>query len=424
MVARLLYDEQYVGRRTRQQGFQWISQRRLGLLTGWRRILEVMNESVRIGRVAGIRVGANWSLLVIFSLIVLGLGAAEFPYDAPGHTTVAYYLAAAGVAVLFFTCLLAHELAHAIVARRRHIEVDGIVLWLLGGVSKFKTEAADATDELRVALAGPAMSLLLALCFFLLSRWAGLAGPTSLLAAAFGWLGWINALLALFNLLPAFPLDGGRVLRSALWSRSGDKQRATRTAAKVGEVFGYGFMVLGLLGLFVGGYFFDGLWLAAIGWFLATGAKAEAQASEQSSELAGLTVRDAMSARPFTVPAWVSLDSLMKEGVHLRRLSTFPVVDPGGWFVGLVTLDDIRKVPPERWAATSCGWVTRPAARCVTCDPEENLASVGIRMSAYREHLAVVLSRGYVVGVLSEGDMQRAAAHHVLWSDERHLQHV
>jgi Zn-dependent protease len=383
-----------------------------------------MNESVRIGRVAGIRIGANWSLLVIFSLIVLGLGAAEFPHDAPGHTAFAYYAAAVGVAALFFICLLAHELAHALVARKRHIEVDGIVLWLLGGVSKFKSEATDADGELRIALAGPATSLVLALCFFLLSRWAGLSGPTSLLAGAFGWLGWINALLALFNLFPAFPLDGGRVLRSVLWNRSGDKQTATRTAARAGEIFGYGFIGLGVVGAILGGYLFDGLWLAAIGWFLSTGAKAEAQASALSSELAGLRVRDAMTPRPFTVPAWAPVDSLMKEGVQLRRLSTFPVVDPSGWFMGLVTLGEIRQVPTERWASTACGWIAQPEARCTTCDPDENLASVAARMSAAAEQPVVVLSGRYVVGTLTQGDVRRAAAHRMLWSNDNDYRHA
>jgi Zn-dependent protease/CBS domain-containing protein len=370
-----------------------------------------MRETVRLGRIAGIRIGANWSLIVMFGLIVVGLGAAQLPDDSPGHSTFAYYAIAAAVALVFYGCLLAHELAHAIVARRRGIEVEGIVLWLLGGVSKFRSDATEARDEFHISIAGPATSVGLAAGFFVLSRLAAIGHPASLLAAGLGWLGWINALLAVFNLLPAFPLDGGRVLRSALWRYRGDKQRATTAAAHVGEVFGYGFIGLGVFALFFGGYLLDGIWLAAIGWFLAAGAKAESGASMAFSELGGLHVQDVMTRDPLTVPVWVPLDSLVTEGVQIRRLSTFPVVDGNGDFTGLVTLERIRRVPMGSWSSTPASWIALPAADCVTCRPEDDLASVTRRMSVSHERRAVVLSDRRVVGIVTPSDLRRAAAH-------------
>ncbi len=372
--------------------------------------MDGVDESVPLGKVAGIRIGANWSLLFIFALFVLSLGSSQLPHAAPGHSTVAYYLAAVAVTAVFYACLLAHELAHALVARRRHIRVQGIVLWLLGGVSKLEGEPAEPGAELHIAGAGPATSLGLGLAFFGLSRLAGAGHPAGLLAAGLGWLGWINGALAVFNLLPAFPLDGGRVLRAVLWHHSGDRTRATIAAAQVGRVFGYSFIALGLVGFVATTAGLSGLWLALIGWFLLGAAQAEARSSVLTSELAGLRAADAMTPDPLTVPAWVTLDRLWDEGVHKRRLSTFPVVDLSGAFAGRVTAARVRGVPTSRWASTPVGAVADPPARCVIAAPDEDLAAVARRMAASPERRAVVLWGGRVVGILTPGDVDRAAA--------------
>jgi Zn-dependent protease len=244
-----------------------------------------MNETVHLGKIAGIRVGIHWSLLVIFGVVAAGLAGSQLPHSAPGHTAAMYWLAALAAVVVFYLCLLAHELAHAVVARRHHIEVEGIVLWLLGGVSKLKGEAADPKTEQRIAIAGPATSVILAVAFFVLSRVFGAAHPASLAAGVFGWLGWINGLLAVFNLLPAFPLDGGRVLRSVLWRHHGDKPRATMTAARIGRAFGYAMITIGIVGFFATGLGVNGLWLAMVGWFLLSASRSEAAASAPTGQL-------------------------------------------------------------------------------------------------------------------------------------------
>ena len=193
-----------------------------------------------------------------------------------------------------------------------------------GRTSKLKGEAADPAGEFRIAIAGPATSMALALAFFGLSRLAGAGHPASLLAGLLGWLGWINGLLAVFNLLPAFPLDGGRVLRSALWRHCHDKTAATAVAARAGAAFGYGFVGLGIIGFLETGGGFNGLWLALSAGSFSPRPKSQAQASAVTGQVAGSLVRDAMTPNPLTVPTWVTLDRLMEEGVYKRRLSSFP----------------------------------------------------------------------------------------------------
>jgi Zn-dependent protease/CBS domain-containing protein len=368
-----------------------------------------MKETLPLGKVAGIRIGANWSLLLIFGLIVVSLAESQLPHSAPGHLAMAYTLAAVVVAVVFYACLVCHELAHALVARRHKLEVEGIVLWLLGGVSKLKGDAVEPGTELRVAVAGPATSMALALAFFSLSVLAASGHSASLLAAGLGWLGWINGALALFNLIPAFPLDGGRILRSLLWRRYADKDRATHVCTRVSQVVGYGFIGLGVLGALVTSLGLSGLWLALIGWFLLTASRSQAESSIRASELAGLRVADAMVPDYFSVPAWATLDRVWDEAVYRRRLEAFPIVGADGFFYGLASAARIRRVPADRWAHVTVDRVARPATQCVLADPEESLVTVANRMAASPERRAVVLYAGRPIGTLTPIDLERAA---------------
>ncbi len=367
-----------------------------------------MNESVRLGRVAGIPIGANWSLLAVFALLVVGLGGAELPHSAPGHLAASYYLVAVAAAAVFYACLLAHELAHALVARRRGIAVDGIVLWLLGGVSKLRDEPADPRTEFAVSAAGPATSMALALVFFALTRVVGAGHPASLAAAGLGWLGWVNGALAVFNLVPAFPLDGGRVLHALAWKRSGDKGAATALAARMGQVFGYGFVAIGVFGAMATTFGLSGLWLALIGWFLVSASGQEARSLVRTQQLTGLRARDAMVSDPVTVPAWVTLDRVWDVCVWRRRLAAFPVVVADGSFVGVASAARIQAVPPEQWPLRTVGTVMEPGQRCVTAGPDEDLAPLARRLVASGAPLAVVLWAGRPIGTVTLFDIDRA----------------
>ncbi|HWH05952.1 MAG TPA: site-2 protease family protein, partial [Gaiellaceae bacterium] len=290
-----------------------------------------MTDSFRLGRIRGIEIGFNWSLLVIAALITWSLAAAVFPSQNPGLDDGTYLAMALTAAVLFFVSILLHELGHAFQAQRDGMEIDGITLWLFGGVARFKGMFPSAGAEFRIALAGPAVSLVLGAAFVAVA--VALDGPAAVEGVA-AWLGYINLALLLFNLLPALPLDGGRVLRSVLWHTRGDFGWATRVAASIGRGFGFLFIVGGLA-LFIVHGAFSGAWLAFIGWFLLGAASAENRYLVVRQALQGLRVRDLMVREPVTVAPELSLARFVDETAWRHRFTTYPVVEDGR-IVGLL----------------------------------------------------------------------------------------
>jgi Zn-dependent protease len=305
--------------------------------------------------------------------------------------------------LLFFASLLAHELGHAVQAKRDGMVIEGITLWLFGGVAKFRGAFPSAWAELRIALAGPAVSALLGAGFLALAWLAPL--PAAVEAVAW-WLGSINVTLLLFNLLPALPLDGGRVLRSLLWGIRGDFAWATRIAATAGRGFGI-LLIGGGLAMFALWGAFGGVWLAVIGWFLLQAAGAEARAGRTDARLGGLRVRDLMDPHPPAMPADTGVGRLMDAVVWPERHRGYVVLDPSGAPVGLVTPAALRAVPRERWPLVSVGELMTPAADLVLAHPDERAAD-GLRRAAARdEDLALVVEDGRPVGVLSVSDAVR-----------------
>ena len=234
-----------------------------------------MNDTVRIGRIAGVEVGLHWSLLLIGGLLVDQLAGRRFPAHAPGYSGAEYLVAAAVTAVAFLGSVLAHELGHAVVARRRGIGVDGITLWFLGGATRLTSEPATPAAELAVAGVGPLTSFALGVAATGVGIAARVGGVSPLLADALTWLGVINLVLAVFNALPGAPLDGGGVLHAFVWSRHDDEGRATRVASRAGEILGTVLIAFGLFELAFAASGGAGLWIAFVGWFLRTAARAE-----------------------------------------------------------------------------------------------------------------------------------------------------
>ena len=255
-----------------------------------------MSDGFQIGRIAGIRISIHWSWLVVFVLIIWTLAYSVFPSQNPGFSDSVYVTMAVAAAVLFFTSLLLHELGHAFQARREGIEIDGISLWLFGGVARFRGTFPSAGAEFRIAIAGPLVSLVIGLGFVFIAWMLPLPRAFDGIAA---WLGFINLFLLAFNLIPALPLDGGRVLRSALWARSGNLAGATRTAASVARVFAFLLIAAGLAELVLLGSF-GGVWLAFLGWFLLQAAAGEARTLAARQPLLGLRVADLMVRDPAT----------------------------------------------------------------------------------------------------------------------------
>ena len=367
-----------------------------------------MRESIRLGRIAGIPVGLNISVFVIMLILVFGLAFGRFPVELPNRSIGEYVTAAVVASILFFVSLLAHELAHAVVARRNGVEVDGITLWLFGGVARLRSEAATPGADFRIAVVGPLTSVVLGLVFgaCALALLDGF-GP-GLTASVFSYLAGVNLLLALFNLIPAAPLDGGRVLRAALWRWRGDRVRAAVAASRAGRVFGYALVALGVLQVLTGGGF-GGVWLALIGLFIVNAASAEEQQSLLGARLGGTRVRDVMTPDPVTADPLTMLDRFITDTALGYRFSAYPLTNPDGRLAGMATLNRIRSVPTERRATTRLGDIACPLDQLPLATPDEPLVNLLQRMTGCADGRAVVVDEaGHVVGVVSPSDINRS----------------
>jgi Zn-dependent protease len=308
--------------------------------------------SIQLVRIFGIRIGVttSWFLVLFFFIFIL---SGSFRDVLDSSDTTAYATAVASV-LLFFASLLAHELGHALVARRQGIEVLGIDLWFFGGVAKMSRDSDTPGREFAVAIAGPLVSLgVVVLCAAI-----GFAavGPDKFFDAAFldegadvtpallllSWLAMINAFVLVFNLLPAFPLDGGRLVRAIAWKLTGDRLKATRASAVLGQVFAYILIGLGLYALLLTDAVLTGLWLAVLGWFLLQAARGAVAQTAFSERLGGVTVADIMDSEPVSIPAGISATRALDEYFLRYRWPWFPVVDESGRFVGIVHQERVQ----------------------------------------------------------------------------------
>jgi Zn-dependent protease/CBS domain-containing protein len=361
-----------------------------------------VNPTLTLGRIAGIRVGINWSWLIVFTLIVWTLGASVFPDQDPHLSTATYAAMAVVAAILFFTSLLLHELGHAIQARHEGIEIEGITLWLFGGVARFKGMFPSAGAELRIALAGPAVSAALGGLFIGVA--AAVHRPLAVDGVA-AWLGYINVLLLAFNLLPALPLDGGRVFRALVWRWKDDFMAATHLAANVGRGFAYAMIGLGLLTLIVGGSW-GGAWLAFLGWFLLQAAGMEVRALVLRDALGGLRVRDLMVRAPVVVDADATLSEFMDDVAFTHRYTTYPVLDRSR-VVGLVPFACVARVPRSAWDQTRVRNCMLRREDVPTVDEDEDLLATLDRINSGGINRALVIDDGRLEGLLSITDVVR-----------------
>ena len=364
---------------------------------------ELVGETFRLGSIAGIRIGVNWSWLVVFALITWTLAASVFPDQNPGQSDGTYLAMAVVAAVLFFFSLLLHELGHAVVARREGMEIEGITLWLFGGVAKFRGMFPSAGAEFRIAIAGPLVSLAIGVLFVAVAGVSNL--PTEVDGVA-AWLGFINLMLLAFNLLPALPLDGGRVLRAALWSARDDFAWATRVAASIGRGFGYVLIGLGLAQvIFLSS--FAGVWLAFLGWFLLGAAAAEARYLGTRQALGGARVRDVMVRDPVTVRQDSSIGEFMDDVVWNERHTTYPVVD-NGRALGLVPFRCVAEVPRREWDERTLEDCMLKRDEVPAFTEDEELVDALEELSQSRVGRGLVLDGDRLVGLLSMTDFARA----------------
>src|SRR5512146_330186 len=360
--------------------------------------------SIRIGRLAGIPIGVQPLWLAIVGLITWSLGAVYYPGQVAGLAPALAYALGLLSALLLFGSILLHELGHAVVARRHGVEIEEIDLWLLGGVARMKGYPKTAGDELRFALAGPAVTLAIAAVFGV----AALALPSSApagLRAVVEYQAFVNAAILVFNLLPAFPLDGGRVARALIWGRIADLSRATAIAASIGRGFGYGMVALGLLAALSGAV--GGIWLALIGFFVVLAAKAEEGGLRIRTAFAGREAGRFMSFPAVTMPATIGVAEAV-DGFFVRyRYSAFPVLD-GDTPVGLLDMGTVERLPAAQRATTSVGQVAI-RDRDLIVDQHQDVAELLERPAFQRVGRAIVLTGdGGEVGVISITDVNRA----------------
>jgi Zn-dependent protease len=360
-------------------------------------------RGIRVGRLAGIPIGFQPLWLAIVALIAWSLGAAYYPDRDPGIAPVAAYALGLLSALLLFASILLHELGHSIVARRHGVEIEEIDLWLLGGVARMKGYPKTAGDELRFALAGPAVTLAIAIAFGLLAAALPAATPDALRALVEYQL-FVNAAILAFNLLPAFPLDGGRVARAAIWMRSGDLERATALAAAIGRGFGYAMVGLGVFAAAAGAL--GGLWLAVVGVFVVVAAKAEEGGLRVRTAFAGREAGRFVSFPAVTVPATISVAEAVERFFVPYRYTAFPVIDEGEP-VGLLDAAHVERLPANRRAGTG-------VAEIAITDPElivgehQDVAELLERPAFQRVGRAVVRNARGEVGVISITDVNRA----------------
>jgi Zn-dependent protease len=362
-----------------------------------------MTPSIRLGRILGIEVGFNWSLIFIFAYVVWLLATAVLPIDDAGLAAPVYWIAAAAGAVLFYMSLLAHELSHALVARRNGVKVAGITLWLFGGVSQLEGEPPNARAEAFIAGVGPLTSFAVAAVAFALAL---VTQANALLADLFSWLTFANLGLGLFNLVPAFPLDGGRLLSSILWWRSGSRQRGVHNAVRVGRVFAYLMIAAGVLELFLGQNA-SGIWIAFIGWFLLSAGTTEESGSMMRAALRSVPVSAAMSSPVVTLPDWVTVETFLESVAPNHSFTTYPVHEASGKLTGVVRLSDLVRMPARERAERHLREVSRPIGQVPTTNPREDLSALIQRIGAAIEQRVLVFDAGELVGILSPADVAR-----------------
>jgi Zn-dependent protease len=368
-----------------------------------------VDESIRVGTIFGLRIGVNWSLGVVFLLLAYTL-AGGFQQDIPGLPDAVYWGAAVIAVLLFYASLLAHEIGHALVARRLGVEVEGITLWLFGGVARLRGQAATAGTEAKIAVVGPLVSVALGVLFFAFTFVVQLAGGPDLVGEVLFWLAATNIVLAVFNLVPAFPLDGGRLLKSLLWRRSRNRFAATRTAARVGRAFGFILIAAGLLRLLLGDIV-QGVWGVFLGWFLLGAARSEESQVMLGGALAGVRVADVMTKDPFVGPGWVTVDEFLRSYAAPYRYTVFPIRSFEGDLAGVVTLKNLTRVDPERRRATRVSDVACPTDQVPSARPAELLVDVLPRMASSCSEGRVLVRDATdgdsLLGIVSPADVTR-----------------
>ncbi|MGD8326167.1 MAG: site-2 protease family protein [Sphingomonadales bacterium] len=354
-----------------------------------------------------VHVDASWIFLAL--LVSWSFAKGVFPAELPGLTSANYWLMGIGAAIGLFASIILHELSHSLVARRYGIQMRGITLFIFGGVAEMENEPPSARSEFNMAIAGPIASLIIGgIC----KAAAAMTAALPQISVVFGHLAIINIALAIFNMIPAFPLDGGRALRAFLWGRHNDLMRATRTAAKLGQLLGLGLIGLGVLFL-LGGGGIGALWWGLIGLFVNMLARAEYSRLQARNVLGELSVKDLMSHPVEVVDVQTPISDFLERHVYHSFHDLYPVVDQGR-LCGAVTVRALSAVPKDQWSATPVETVMTKVDAANWAPPEMSAAEALKRLQSNGASRLLVLDQGNLVGILVLKDLMKPLSIHAV----------
>jgi len=369
----------------------------------------MMRTAWHIGKIRGIDINIDPSWLIIFALVVFTLSGAYFPQQYPGWPNWLYWVIGTITGVLFFASVLGHELSHSLIAMRQGGKVRSITLFIFGGIAQIAEEPDNPRKEFVMAIMGPVSSLVIAFVFFII--WVSLRSISEPIGALARYLAIINVILAVFNLIPGFPLDGGRVLRAVIWSTSKNLKTATRIASRVGQSIAVLFILFGILLIFRG-LWLNGFWFIFIGWFLYSAAVKSYRQIIVREMLMDLKAEDLMTRDFEAIPKNLTIQQLVEQHILKKRERTFIVVDDGE-FQGIICLDDIKDTPRDRWESTSVGEAMTPKDQLKPLSPEDDGNKVLARLNAENVHELPVVDRDKLVGILCQSDVIKALHLHM-----------
>ncbi|MBN2248396.1 MAG: site-2 protease family protein [Coriobacteriia bacterium] len=359
-------------------------------------------RSLRLGRLFGIPLEIDASWLFVFFLVAATLTTSYFPAALPDQTPVAYVALGLLTAIVFFASLVLHELAHSLVARAGGLRVSRVTLFVFGGVSQLEDEPRSPGSEFVMAAAGPVMSLLIGAGCWGLAIVGGLVGAPEWMLVPLDYLAIINVALAIFNLLPGFPLDGGRVLRAILWAATGDVMKATKWASRAGQALGTALIAVAVFGVLNGT--FDFVWLAVMGWFMSTLAVGAYRQQLTRARLAEVAVSEIMSSPAVLAPADLSLEEMGHSYFLAGRHPRYPVVEDGR-VIGLIDIERVNEVARNRWAETTVGEVASKNLEAAVARPEASVDSILPRLEPGGPGAILVVEDGRLAGIVTRSDI-------------------
>lgn len=367
---------------------------------------EMLRANIRLFKAFGIPIEINISWFIIFALVSWSLVSVYFPVNYPDLSVTAHWIMGLVAAILLFASVLLHELGHSYVAVTHGVPIKRITLFLFGGVSQLTKESSDPGTEIKIAIAGPGVSYVLMIIFFAVYFLTARGGSPQGVAPVLKYLAYVNGLLGTFNLIPGFPLDGGRLLRALIWKITGDLRRSTYIASRVGRFVGFAFIGIGFLSVFMGRFIF-GLWMVLIGFFLRQAAEASYVQVVISSALKGVMVRDIMKPEVITVTEDITVQELVDSYFFRYHFDCFPVSTESR-LQGLVTLNDLKTLPRERWRETLVRDVMQTDRSAVSVRPDDEVSQVLRRMVRDQCGKLPVIDGDRLVGIITRRDIMEA----------------